>query len=341
MPEILEQDAAAIVLAPAKSAPRLKHLLYIALTVAIAGTLLYFSLRGIAWSQVGESLASAQLLYVACSLGFTTAALFLRAVRWRVLLGTEARVSTWTSFQATAAGYLGNNVLPARAGELVRTLHVTRRTGASKTFVLTTIICERVSDAIALLIIIAATLTILPSRPGWMARAATPFCILGFCGIAVIALAPWIGVLSRRILDLLRMPERVRTLVLGMIDSVVLAARQFHDPKRLLQFTALTGVIWVFDGLTGLMIAMSLSLGLSLPVVMLLNSALGLGSAVPSTPGYVGVFQFVTISVLTPFGVAKSAALAYSLVSQACSYVVVILCGSIGLLQFRRRTASE
>jgi uncharacterized membrane protein YbhN (UPF0104 family) len=62
-------------------------------------------------------------------------------------------------------------------------------------------------------------------------------------------------------------------------------------------------------------------------VALLLLAGMGLGSALPSTPGYVGIYQFVTVSILTPFGVSHDDALAYSFVSQALGYVVVLALG--------------
>src|SRR5205085_5568240 len=95
----------------------------------LAAVLLYYSLRGIEWRQVGRLVASARLGYLALTAGIGTVTLFLRSFRWRILLTAEGRVSIPDAFWATAAGYFGNNFLPARAGELVRTYMVSARTG--------------------------------------------------------------------------------------------------------------------------------------------------------------------------------------------------------------------
>ena len=67
-----------------------------------------------------------------------------------------------------------------------------------------------------------------------------------------------------------------------------------------------------------------------------MNAALGLGSALPSTPGYVGVYQFVAVTVLTPFGFTRTDAIAYILVAQALMYVVIGFWGSVGFTRYRR-----
>ena len=80
---------------------------------------------------------------------------------------------------------------------------------------------------------------------------------------------------------------------------------------------------------------------LSLGQALILLSALGLSSAVPSTPGYVGVYQFVAVAVLVPFGFSRSDALAYILISQILGYLVVSFWGLLGLWQLNKYHAQS
>src|SRR5450755_141071 len=132
--------------------------IYWVVSLGLAGVFLYYSLRGIEWKSVWATLKSARPLVVVLAYGIMSVALFLRSYRWRVLLSSQRQVSVPLAFWATSAGYLGNNVLPARAGEVVRTLMISRRSGMSKAFVLTTALSERVVDAIALVTISAVVL---------------------------------------------------------------------------------------------------------------------------------------------------------------------------------------
>src|SRR5262249_56333381 len=81
-------------------------------SLALAGVLLYYSLRGIEWMRVWTIVRAARPQEVALALVAISLALFLRSVRWRVLLMAEARVTIPLSFCATSAAYLGTNVLP-------------------------------------------------------------------------------------------------------------------------------------------------------------------------------------------------------------------------------------
>jgi uncharacterized protein (TIRG00374 family) len=321
-------------------ARRSKKAIYWIASIALAAVLLYYSLRGIEWRQVWITLRSAQVLFVFLAFTLMTAALFLRAYRWRVILSAEGNVSVPLAFWATSAGYLGNNVLPARAGEVIRSLMISSRTGMSKAFVLTTALSERVVDAIAVITISSVVLLTLKDRPGWLASAARPFAILGLCGVAGIVLIPAFEVFWFKFLGLLPLSPKLRAQVEGVLRNGLQGIRSFHDYSRLARFVLFTAIIWSTDAVTTMVLAQSMHVRITLPMAFLLTAGLALGSALPSTPGYVGIYQFVAVSILTPFGLSRTAAIAYILMFQALNYVMVLSWGGIGFAKQGRPTAT-
>ena len=307
-----------------------------ALAVALAGVLLYYSLRGIEWRQVWTLIAGAKPAYLACACALSIGALFLRALRWRVLLRAEGDISISAVFWAVAAGYFGNNFLPARGGELVRTFMISSRSALSNTYVLTTALAERAADAIALVAISVAVLLTLPARPGWLAAAARPFAVAGLCALAAIALLPRLEKRGRVLLDRAPLPAGLRARLMALLEHGLRGMRAFHDARRLLRFVGLTAIIWCLDATGTVIAARALGLPMALPVAFLLIAGLGLGSALPSTPGYAGIYQFVAVSVLTPFGFTRTGAIAYILLAQALSYVVMGGLGAMGFWHYRR-----
>lgn len=312
-----------------------RHLLYWTAALLFAGILLYFSLRGIHWQEVWHTLSHANPGLIALSCLFATFSLLLRALRWRVLLSAGAPISVGTAFWATAAGYFGNNFLPARAGEVVRTLMISAASGLSKTFVLTTALSERLCDAISLVLISSVVLLTLPTKPGWFAHAATPFAILGLVGVSGIAILPKLEGLCEKLLSVLPVPAGLRAKLLGIIEQVMVGMRSFHHAKRLAIFIGFTAVIWFSDAFGTVLGMRALGLPATLPIALLLTTGLALGSALPSTPGYVGIYQFVAVSVLTPFGFSKTDAIAYILLSQAVQYALITFWGAWGMLRSR------
>ncbi len=117
--------------------------------------------------------------------------------------------------------------------------------------------------------------------------------------------------------------------------------RSLRNGRRLLSFLLLTVVIWLIDGLGTIIGVRVISQNLNLGQALILLSALGLSSALPSTPGYVGIYQFIAVTVLIPFGFSKSEGLAYILISQVIGYIIISVLGLIGLWQINHMEHSH
>jgi len=308
----------------------------IGIALIITAVLLYISLRGIEWGQVWRTMSGAKLPYLAVAFAATSGTLFLRAFRWRILLTAEGPIRMRTVFSATAAGYFGNNFLPARAGELVRTVMVSSRSGLNNAYVLATALSERVADAIALVAISSTILLTLPQPPGWLSNASRPVAILGLAAVLIIVVLPLLESLFQRILDRVPVPAALRTKLKAILEQVLRGIRTFHDVKRLLAFAGVTVVIWLADALMTVLTGWAMGLPITLPMAFLLLAGLGLGSAMPSAPGYIGVYQFVGVTVLTPFGIDRADAVAFVLVGEVLQYLMVGLWGALGIVQYRK-----
>jgi uncharacterized protein (TIRG00374 family) len=309
----------------------------------LAAVLLYFALRGVEWRRVGAIIAGAQWLYLIGSLATASLALLLRAFRWRILLNSginseptgipQTKLGVVTVFWATTAGYLGNLLLPARAGELVRTFLISAKSGLSKTFVLTTALGERIMDAIALILFSSLALLTVESQPVWMKAMARSMAVVASVAAVSIALLPYVHEQIETLLRKLPLPAKLRDKLIQLIEQVILGLRAFHDMRRFAAFAALTVVTWTTDTCGAMLTAHALGLHVTFPIALLFLSALGLSSALPSTPGYVGIYQFVAVTVLGPFGIARDPAVAYVIVMQALTYVAMIVYGVPGIIK--------
>ena len=297
----------------------------------VSGVLLYYALRGVDWSAVWRTVAAEQWWYLVAGAAITTGSYFLRSLRWRILLNAEADFSVGTVFWANMAGYLGNNFLPARAGELLRSVLISGRSKLSKAYVLTTALSERLMDVIALVLGASLVLLTVDPKPKWMEDLSRTMAIVATTGAVVIMVLPHTGTLLEKILMRIPMPAGVRKSLIKLVEQILLGMRAFHDWSRFAGFVFLTLVIWAADSTAAIVAARGLGLHFSFGVALLLLTGMGLGSALPSTPGYVGVYQFVAVTILTPFGISRAAALAYILVIQVSGYVVVTLFGLPGL----------
>jgi glycosyltransferase 2 family protein len=197
-------------------------------------------------------------------------------------------------------------------------------------------------DAIALVLASSVVLLGIHPKPDWLGDASRVTAVAAGIGLLAIVILPHTGNLCEAVIRRLPLPAGLRERLIGFAGQILLGLRAFHSIQRLTMFVVWTVVIWTLDCFSAMVCSRGLGLDLSFPVALLLLTGLGLGSALPSTPGYVGIFQFVAVSVLTPFGVSRDAALAYILVTQALGYIVVIAFGLPGLYKFKGwRQAAE
>jgi uncharacterized protein (TIRG00374 family) len=305
----------------------------------LAAVLLYFALRGVEWRRVGEIIAGAQWRFLFAALGTSSLALLFRAVRWRILLNSgaienpQSKLGIGTVFWATTAGYLGNLLLPARAGELVRMFLISAKSGLSKMFVLTTALGERIMDAIALILFSSLALLTVESQPVWMKAMARSLAVVATVSALGIAILPYIHEQIENLLRKLPLPAGLRDKLIQLIEQVILGLRAFHDLGRFAAFAAMTVAIWSTDTCGAMLTARALGLHVTFPIALVFLSALGLSSALPSTPGYVGIYQFVAVTVLGPFGIARDPAVAYVIVIQAITYVTMMVYGVPGVIK--------
>ncbi len=304
--------------------------------LASAAALLYYSVRGIDWKRVASLLLHARPGGVVGCYLLASLAVFLRSYRWRVLLTAGQPIPVSTVFWATAAGYFGNNFLPARAGELVRTYMIASRSGLKKAFVLTTALSERLADALTLVAIAGLALMVLPQKPPWLGRASWIFAVCGMAGVLIAILLPVLEPFAIRMLHKIPLPLHLKPRAQYLVEQVALGLRALHNPGRLATFAALTAAIWCVDAGAAWAVGRALRMEISLPIAFLLIAALGLGSALPSAPGYVGIYQFVAVSVLTPAGFTRASAIAFILLAQALAYLVTGFWGAIGFVRYQR-----
>jgi glycosyltransferase 2 family protein len=293
--------------------------------------LLYLAVRGVDWREFIATIRRAKLWLLAVTFGLYHVSMVLRSLRWRVLLSAEKKVAPLTVFWATMAGYLGNNFLPARAGELIRSATLGHKTGLSKSWVFATALTERLLDVVALVLFSLAAVFSLGRSSQLLVRAWKMMGIAGVAGIVILFAAPRFEGPFRELLGRLRGPARLREGLFGTLAQFLSGMRAFANPSRGFAFAGMTVLLWLTDAGGTMVCARAVGLNLTLPIAVMLLAGLGLSSAIPSTPGYVGVYQFAAVAVLVPLGYPRGVVLAYIIVAQALGYVIITTWGLLGL----------
>jgi uncharacterized protein (TIRG00374 family) len=311
------------------------------IVIGLSVFLLYLALRGVEWRRVGNIVAHCRVSYLilACSCGALS--YIVRAMRWRILLSAKEKLAYTTVLWASSVGYLANNYLPARAGELVRTAMISSRSRLSKTYVFTTAMTERVIEFVILVLMAFFLSLTLPQRPVWLVRLMLLTTVSALAATAFFLLLPRVDRARTGLVTRLPVSGRTKDRLHGIAESVTLALIALRDPLRLFQVCGATTIVWTLDAAAAVILARALGMHLLFSVAVLLSTGLAIGNALPSTPGAVGIFQFAAVTVLTPFNYTQTEAIAYILVAQAAGYVVITTLGLIGLWRYRLTGTTE
>jgi glycosyltransferase 2 family protein len=305
----------------------------------LAIVLLYLALSGVDWPAFIRALATMNAGWVGLCLVFEFVGLLIRAYRWSLLLQSQSGRCLFTAFIGETIGDLGNTFLPARAGEAARTFLVARRLDIKIPFVIGTAITERVGDAVFLSLTAFTMILLVPQSPHWLIGAAIVFFIIGVVVLVNITFMGIFNDIFRPWLQKLPLPKRIFDKIVDLPKEISIGAQAFiGHPARLAVYLGLTTVIWVADAAAIICLANSLDGRLSFPEAMIFVAGLGLASAIPSTPGYIGIYQFVAVSVLVPFGMNQTQAIALILVFQITVIVQELLFGGIGWLFLYNRS---
>jgi glycosyltransferase 2 family protein len=254
-----------------------------------------------------------------------------RTQTWRILLGERARFSQ--TFHILNIGFLLNNILPLRSGELGRAVLMGRSSGLGTFHVLSTIVIERSYD---LAIAAAFILTTLPLALGveWarpLAITVLGLVILGLFSLYLLArfnvqVSQWMAKIATRnsFLERVVLP-RIRSLLEGL--QVLTSARKMAESVF---WILMTWILYVFVS--------ALFLTAFVPNspfwwAIYLNGAVALGVAVPAGPGNIGVYEASVVGALSILHVPASQALAFALAIHSMNWITMSVLGVIGLSQ--------
>lgn len=321
--------------------------------VAISVVLLYVTLRGVSFAEVLEHLRTARVLPLLVAVGLATLTFGIRTVRWRYLLRNERDepVGWGPLWHSTAMGFMANNTLPLRVGELLRSYSASRLGGVPFTAALSSIAVERALDALT----IGAMLTVALFRSGLppetqitgvgrldqVAIRAGVICAVIFAGALFVVLFP---VVSERIVRRVIPARRIADRIVSLIEGLRLGFGALRSPGRLVSAVAWSIVHWGLNAASFWVGFAAFGIEVGPTGAVLVMCLLAIGIAVPSSPGYFGVFELVVAAALTLFGVPRDLGVAFGITYHVTTFIPITLLGLWSLIvtpiQLRDLTAA-
>jgi uncharacterized protein (TIRG00374 family) len=266
--------------------------------------------------------------------------IWVRGRRWWYLFPPGSNPQGITS--AMMIGYMANNVLPLRAGEVVRVYVVARRWSASLGAgarmhpfwtTLATLVVERVLDSLAVVLILAVLVLVVPV-PRFLEVAALIVLAIDLAGVAMlIALVTAPQACARLITRLSRRWPKLQRRALSAFETFVHGLDGIRTSSHILPLLGWTIVVWLTPALAAWTVLFALDLHLPFVAAWAVLAFVGLGISIPSAPGYVGVFHAAAVLAVGLFGVSRSAGFGYALLFHASQILPVTLLGWLYLVR--------
>ena len=297
---------------------------------------LYFALKGLQLNLVLDTIQSANLLWLIPVVFIYFTSVWFRSLRWRYLLQPVKQISANDIYPVVAIGYMGNNIYPARAGELLRAVVLKHRYNIPVSSTLATIIIERLIDGVVMLGFIFFNLTELN-------QLTTSSGLVG--SIRTLALWGSIAFFGALLFFIIaaRFPDKVQGLIQWVIEKIIpkkwqekfkdISLRFFtgieslNSIKNLSIVLGISVVIWLLETSVYWVVMQAFPFSINFFGLMLMNGILNLSTTLPSAPGYIGTFDAPGIALLAAYGIDKALAAGYVLVLHAALWLPITLLG--------------
>jgi len=301
------------------------------LGLAISALFLYLALKGLDLGQVWQHMKQARYWWLLPGVAVYFLGVWMRTWRWHSMLRALKPVPLRRLFPVVCIGYMGNNLYPARIGELIRAYVLKRKEGVSISASLATILVERIFDGVVMLLFVFIGLPLVPAIPDRWRTFVIGFSLLFFGALGVffiVAASPGrVQALYGRAIDRL-VPDRFRGPVRGSADRFLEGLYFLRSGRDVAMILATSLGVWLAETGKYWFVMHAFDFNVSFFVLMLMNGVVNLFTTVPSAPGYVGTFDDPGIEVLKAFGVNKEIAGAYTLVLHAALWFPITALGA-------------
>ena len=306
------------------------------LGVAISSVFLYFAVRGLKWDAFWTALKTANYWWLIPGIVIYFIAVWVRAWRWHYLLRPIKSISTKKMFPIITMGLAGNNIFPARAGEVVRAIILKRRENVPVSASLATIIVELIFNAVVMMAFIFVNLpemAKLTSNSGFIGDIQTVaiWGTLVFFGALIVfllaAMRPQATAKIGSWFIVRLIPHRFQIRVVGVMNKFLDGLASLHSPANVLMVFFTSVVFWLLETGKYWFVMHAFEFRVGFFALMLLNGLANLATTLPGAPGYIGTWEAVTVAVLMAYNVSQAEALGYAVVLHVALWLPITLVG--------------
>ena len=301
--------------------------------IVISIICLYFAFRGINIKESLEVVKNINVLYFVISLILSVVIISLRGLRWECFIPLKKHIKKRTVVMATYIGYMGNNILPAKLGEVARAYILGVKEDVSKSALIASVVTERLFDVITGGVILCLSVIFIPNLPQTVTYAAIALFVLSIVGFLVLIFLVWKRDFAHKVFH-----KVFGILPKNIGDKLILFSCNFidgigfkNDAKHIFLIFFYTILYLIGQILTISFLLMAFDIKASPIIALFMFAVGGFGFAVPSAPSGIGPFEWAIIFGLSLIGVDRTVAAPYALVYHMMGILPIVVIGFIFL----------
>jgi glycosyltransferase 2 family protein len=291
----------------------------------------------IEFPRLQRALATAHYWWLVPALLLTLLALWIRAYRWKLFFPEHKKMKVNSLWISVCIGYMANNILPFRMGEIIRAWILGRKENRTISESFATIVMERVFDILSILILFVAFIFYFSTKedvtlPSWLIQGAWLFTAISLIALGVllalrfkteIALK-WVAICLKPI------PDAFSNRIMSLFESFIEGLSIFSSMPAVLGAFTLSMVIWLDLAWAYYFMFQAVGIQATVLISMFLIVGLAFAVSIPSAPGFIGTFHYVGCQILVITGI-KGNLEAYVLLAHAMAYIPVVVLGFLYL----------
>lgn len=305
----------------------------LAISMMISAIFLIIAFRGLNPSAVLDTFRSANPLWLLAGFLVYFLAMLMITRRWKFLVDDSARVPMRDLYPLVAVGYMGNNIYPFRAGEILRLVLLRRGWNVPFARGAVTVLVERCFDGLVMLTFILIPALFVELNTDLLrqvAMVAAPIFIGALLVFLALAQRPE---LFRNLVHSItnRLPTSIGGKLAGIADEIINGLSALRRPRDLFGTVIASYASWMIEAGVYWCVAQAVGLPASYALLLIVVGAVNLGGLIPASPGGVGIYEFLASSILVAGGIGSEQAAAYALLAHIIIWLPPTLLGLVVL----------
>jgi uncharacterized protein (TIRG00374 family) len=305
--------------------------------VAVSVLFIAIALRGLKLDEFTRALRAAEYIWLVPAVAVYFLGVVARTWRWHYMLRHIRAVPLRRLFGIVCIGYMGNNIYPARAGEVLRSYVLKREYGVRMSASLATVVIERLFDGLTMLLFVFVALPFveLSGDPlGSYSGLIAGFTLAFLAGLVVFLWLAGRPSAARPLVERLTavfVPAGYRARVSGAADRFLDGLASLRRGPEVLLIFATSVLIWLFETAKYWFVMHAFPFAVSFFTLMLMNGVVNLATTIPGLPAHIGTFDVPGIAVLVAAGVSRATATAYTVVLHVALWLPITVLGALYL----------